>query len=209
MGALQQLLLSYAGAHRASLHQQVVLVAQLEALASRVRAAADAKDRAACVRAGAATIVVPAGLQLPISPRLRVGALLPAQCAVMNSKKLPLWLVFERVCDAGASGGGAPAPTAAAAAAVTTVLFKAGDDLRQDQLILQTLGVMEALWKAESLDLRLSVYRVVSTGAYVRVRACARVCLCVCVRVLLVMIATFVGAARTESAWLRTTETTD
>ena len=79
----------------------------------------------------------------------------------MNSKKLPLWLTFAPA-DGGAGGAGGPC---------TAVLFKAGDDLRQDQLILQIFGVMDALWAAEGLDMRMSAYRVVSTGACARARA--------------------------------------
>lgn len=61
----------------------------------------------------------------------------------MSSKKLPLWLVFKSARDPGATH---------------TVLFKAGDDLRQDQLTLQILGIMDGLWKEHGLDLRMSPY---------------------------------------------------
>ena len=43
-------------------------------------------------------------------------------------------------------------------------LFKAGDDLRQDQLTLQVLKIMDRLWKDQGLDLRMSPYLCVSTG---------------------------------------------
>jgi phosphatidylinositol kinase/protein kinase (PI-3 family) len=41
---------------------------------------------------------------------------------------------------------------------IEQVLFKAGDDLRQDQLTLQILGIMDNLWKEHGLDLRMSPY---------------------------------------------------
>ena len=44
------------------------------------------------------------------------------------------------------------------------VIFKAGDDLRQDQLTLQMLRVVDDLWKSANLDLCLLPYRCVSTG---------------------------------------------
>jgi phosphatidylinositol kinase/protein kinase (PI-3 family) len=50
----------------------------------------------------------------------------------MDSAKAPLWLVFEN-----ADRHGDP----------VTVLFKAGDDLRQDILTLQMLNIMDFLWK--------------------------------------------------------------
>ena len=42
--------------------------------------------------------------------------------------------------------------------------MQAGDDLRQDQLTLQVLGLMDRLWRAEGLDLCMSAYRCVATS---------------------------------------------
>lgn len=44
------------------------------------------------------------------------------------------------------------------------VIFKQGDDLRQDMLTLQMFRVMDKLWKKENLDLALNPYGVISTG---------------------------------------------
>ncbi|MCO5561859.1 hypothetical protein L7F22_015484 [Adiantum nelumboides] len=68
----------------------------------------------------------------------------------MDSKKLPLWLVFknaDRIVQQ-------PIYT----------MFKAGDDLRQDMLTLQLMKIMEKIWSKASLDLRMNVYGCVSTG---------------------------------------------
>lgn len=43
-------------------------------------------------------------------------------------------------------------------------MFKAGDDLRQDQLTLQVLSVMDKLWKQAGLDMCMSPYGCISTG---------------------------------------------
>ena len=54
---------------------------------------------------------------------MRCSGLDVSKCRVMNSKKRPLWLAFKN-----AAAGGPPNHV---------VLFKAGDDLRQDLLTLQ------------------------------------------------------------------------
>ena len=44
------------------------------------------------------------------------------------------------------------------------VMYKKGDDLRQDRLTLQLLTVMDLLWKDDGMDLRLNLYKCMSTG---------------------------------------------
>ncbi len=44
------------------------------------------------------------------------------------------------------------------------MMYKKGDDLRQDRLTLQLLEVMDMVWKEDlRLDLGLSLYRCMST----------------------------------------------
>ncbi|XP_055343208.1 phosphatidylinositol 3-kinase catalytic subunit type 3-like [Paramacrobiotus metropolitanus] len=43
-------------------------------------------------------------------------------------------------------------------------IFKLGDDLRQDQLVLQIISLMDKLLRQENLDLKLTPYRVIATG---------------------------------------------
>ena len=45
------------------------------------------------------------------------------------------------------------------------VIFKNGDDLRQDQLIIQMVSLMDSLLKRVNLDLKLKPYRILATGA--------------------------------------------
>ncbi|KIH47989.1 phosphatidylinositol 3- and 4-kinase, partial [Ancylostoma duodenale] len=45
-----------------------------------------------------------------------------------------------------------------------TVIFKQGDDLRQDQLVIQMFRLMDTLFKKDQLDLKLTPYAVLSTG---------------------------------------------
>ncbi len=39
------------------------------------------------------------------------------------------------------------------------LIYKRGDDLRQDQLVVQILSLMDRLLKRENLDLKLTPYR--------------------------------------------------
>ena len=45
-----------------------------------------------------------------------------------------------------------------------TMMYKKGDDLRQDILTLQLVTVMDRLWKDAGLDLRMMVYKCIATG---------------------------------------------
>uniref|UniRef100_A0A3Q4I9I4 Phosphatidylinositol 4,5-bisphosphate 3-kinase catalytic subunit gamma isoform-like n=1 Tax=Neolamprologus brichardi TaxID=32507 RepID=A0A3Q4I9I4_NEOBR len=73
------------------------------------------------------------------------------KCKVMASKKKPLWLEFSPM----------PSPTSATPVGI---IFKEGDDLRQDMLVIQALVLMDSIWKEKSLDLNLVPYGCISTG---------------------------------------------
>lgn len=44
-------------------------------------------------------------------------------------------------------------------------IFKCGDDLRQDQLVMQMITLMDQLLRCENLDLKLTPYRVLATSS--------------------------------------------
>ena len=44
-------------------------------------------------------------------------------------------------------------------------IFKIGDDLRQDQLVLQIISLMDQLLRRENLDLKLTPYRALATSS--------------------------------------------
>jgi hypothetical protein len=140
------------------------------------RLVAIAKDINACESGKAArkkllherlrATALPATFQLPLSPDVICDGIRIEECRVMDSKKKPLWLVFDAIewkemyDDCGEKSGGSRSP----GHFKFPVLFKAGDDLRQDQLTLQLLSIMDNLWKGAGMDLHLSPYACVATG---------------------------------------------
>ncbi|OQR87150.1 phosphatidylinositol kinase [Achlya hypogyna] len=92
---------------------------------------------------------LPATYQLPIDPRVEVRRIVVKKAKIMSSAKLPLWLEFEN-----AEEGGDP----------VIIIFKAGDDVRQDCLTLQLIRLMDEMWRDEGKDLAMEPYKCVSTG---------------------------------------------
>ena len=91
------------------------------------------------------------GLMLPTGSAntMRVTGLLHNKCKYMDSAQKPLWMVYEN-----ADATGEP----------IIAIFKDGDDVRQDILVLQQFRIMEQLWEADGLDIPLSVYGTTSLG---------------------------------------------
>ncbi|XP_051947749.1 phosphatidylinositol 4,5-bisphosphate 3-kinase catalytic subunit gamma isoform isoform X1 [Xyrauchen texanus] len=95
---------------------------------------------------------LPSDFQVPFDPCLRAGSIRLKDCKVMASKKKPLWIEFSCM------------ESEAPASAPVGIIFKHGDDLRQDMLIIQTLKVMDSIWQEKGLDLNLVPYGCISTG---------------------------------------------
>ncbi|KAJ2124959.1 Phosphatidylinositol (PI) 3-kinase [Coemansia sp. RSA 1822] len=89
-----------------------------------------------------------AALPLPLDPTVEVVGIHAERASVFKSTMMPLFLHFET------SDG-----------SVYPVIFKSGDDMRQDQLAVQIITLMDRLLRKESLDLRLTPYRVLATRA--------------------------------------------
>ncbi|KAJ2079831.1 Phosphatidylinositol (PI) 3-kinase [Coemansia sp. RSA 988] len=85
-------------------------------------------------------------LSLPLSPDVEVVGIRAERASIFKSTMMPLFLHFVT-----SSGGLYP------------VIFKAGDDMRQDQLVVQIITLMDRLLRKENLDLRLTPYCVLAT----------------------------------------------
>ncbi|EPQ06078.1 Phosphatidylinositol-4,5-bisphosphate 3-kinase catalytic subunit beta isoform [Myotis brandtii] len=88
-------------------------------------------------------------LQSPLNPCVILSELYVEKCKYMDSKMKPLWLVYNNKVFGEDS---------------VVVMFKNGDDLRQDMLTLQMLRLMDLLWKEAGLDLRMLPYGCLATG---------------------------------------------
>ena len=89
-----------------------------------------------------------APLPLPLDPEVEAMGVMPDDCLVFKSSLSPLLINFRTV-----SGEKYP------------LMFKNGDDLRQDQLVIQIIALMDRLLLNENLDLKLTPYRILATSA--------------------------------------------
>lgn len=83
----------------------------------------------------------------PLENNVILGDLEVRKCNVFDSAKKPLWLVWKN-----------PDPLANIQHEYNTIIFKNGDDLRQDMLTLQVIRIMDHIWHTEGMDLRMTPY---------------------------------------------------
>lgn len=83
----------------------------------------------------------------PLNPSFRCKEVRNEKCKVMDSKMKPIWTVYENVDQHGED---------------INIIFKNGDDLRQDMLTLQMLRIMDRIWKSNGYDFRLNTYSCIS-----------------------------------------------
>ncbi|KAL8149304.1 phosphatidylinositol 3-kinase, root isoform [Apium graveolens] len=86
-------------------------------------------------------------IRSPLAPSILIAGIIPSESSIFKSALHPLRLAFRT------TGCGS-----------CKIIFKKGDDLRQDQLVIQMVSLMDRLLKLENLDLHLTPYRVLATG---------------------------------------------
>jgi phosphatidylinositol 3-kinase len=87
-------------------------------------------------------------LPLPLDPSVSIVGCYPEESLVFKSSLFPLLIHFK-------TSEGKKYP----------IIFKTGDDLRQDQLVIQVIALMDRLLRKENLDLKLSPYRILATSS--------------------------------------------
>lgn len=86
-------------------------------------------------------------LPLPLDPEVSIIGCYPESSNVFKSSLFPLLLRFKTTHKG-----------------QYQIIFKTGDDLRQDQLVVQIIMLMDRLLRKENLDLKLSPYHILATS---------------------------------------------
>lgn len=88
-------------------------------------------------------------IPLPLDPSIQITGCYPDNAAVFKSSMFPLLIHLKTISRE-----------------TYPIIFKSGDDLRQDQLVIQIVILMDRLLRKENLDLHLTPYRILATSAY-------------------------------------------
>jgi len=128
------------------------------------------------------------GLPLPLDPNVRIVSVIAEKAYVFKSALQPCKLVFKTterkdpfdsadyIGDSGLPALPPPSSSSPASSAVLPppssqdfgeymCIFKNGDDLRQDQLVLQIIQLMDNLLRRENLDLKLTPYKALASSS--------------------------------------------
>ncbi|XP_053662768.1 phosphatidylinositol 3-kinase catalytic subunit type 3 [Anopheles marshallii] len=84
----------------------------------------------------------------PLDPSVQIAGIAAEKVSLFKSALMPSKLTFRTTTGRD-----------------YVAIFKHGDDLRQDQLILQMITLMDKLLQKENLDLKLTPYRVLATSS--------------------------------------------
>ncbi|XP_034540601.1 phosphatidylinositol 4-phosphate 3-kinase C2 domain-containing subunit alpha [Notolabrus celidotus] len=136
---------------RAELEKQTNLVTLLGTVAERVRQAGGS-TRQVALQEGLENVqnfFQRNSCRLPLSPSLVAKELNIKSCSFFNSNAVPLKLALVNADPLGEE---------------LNVMFKVGEDLRQDMLALQMIRIMDRIWLQEGLDLRIVNFKCISTG---------------------------------------------
>lgn len=120
---------------------------KLTTIAKYITTISSSHTRNKVLKAELSDMVIYEPFRLPNNPSFIAHSICVDKCKVMTSNTVPLWLVFKNDMDH-----------------YCKLIFKVGDDLRIDMLVLQLFKYMDKLWKNNdpSLDLYLQTYQTIT-----------------------------------------------
>ncbi|PRP82087.1 hypothetical protein PROFUN_03777 [Planoprotostelium fungivorum] len=136
------------GNYLAETFRQTSMGSSLMKIAAEV-AVTERPKRKEVLTKGLLSILLPTYFQTIITPTQVAKGINIEKCKFMDSKTVPVWIEFENIDKIGDK---------------FSAILKIGDDLRQDQLTLQMMNIMDNLWLKAGLDLKMIHYKVVATG---------------------------------------------
>ncbi len=136
------------------LHRQIEFIEMLTSLANKMKTSKEStpkriehlKSILSDPKNGLLNFDHPLGI--PIDPNIQIIGCFPEESSVFKSAVSPIKITFKKL-------DGSKYP----------IMFKSGDDLRQDQLVIQIFTLMDRLLQNENLDLKITPYHILATGA--------------------------------------------
>jgi len=93
---------------------------------------------------------------MPLDPEVQVCGIIPSKCSVFPSAMCPLKLTFKVTQHT------KDLELPSVDEGLYNVMYKVGDDVRQDQLVLQMIDLMDFLLKKINYDFKFTVYKVLA-----------------------------------------------
>lgn len=138
---------------RATLLRQAELISTLSKIASEVKLSNDTivrnVDRVKAYLSDPKheLVTMDPPLALPLDPSVLITGIDSNNVTLFKSSLTPIKFTFKTT-----NGG------------IYPIIFKVGDDLRQDQLVVQIITLMDQLLQKENLDLKLLPYKILATS---------------------------------------------
>lgn len=108
----------------------------------------------------------PEPFPLPLDPSVIICGCYPSESSVFKSSMAPLKITFKTITNYNESSSSSTNMfgTKKNKYGKYALMFKIGDDLRQDQLVIQIITLMDQLLKNENLNLKLTPYKILATS---------------------------------------------